>query len=131
MAGWVEAWACKRCRVTKSFDRFTLYRGQPSRLCKVCKIAASTQTKLREQGGLCALCHKPESTTDGLTGRVRNLAVDHDSRCCPKPPTCGTCNRGLLCFRCNTSLHAVETNESWLEAALLYTKERGVVWPET
>jgi hypothetical protein len=41
------------------------------------------------------------------------ICVDHDHACCPKQvkataKTCGKCIRGLLCFRCNTSLGYVE-----------------------
>jgi|SRR5215469_9567536 len=51
---------------------------------------------LAGQGGRCKFCgRKP--------GKYR-LSVDHDHACCPKPPTCGNCNRGLLCSDCNQIL---------------------------
>ncbi len=46
------------------------------------------------QGGVCAICRR-------ATGRAKRLAVDHDHSCCPEPPTCGRCTRGLLCGPCN------------------------------
>lgn len=48
---------------------------------------------LRRQDGSCAVCRRPCATG-------RRLAVDHDH---------GTGRiRGLLCFRCNTSLERYE-----------------------
>lgn len=32
----------------------------------------------------------------------RKPDTDHDHRCCSQLPTCGKCNRGLLCRACNT-----------------------------
>ncbi len=29
------------------------------------------------------------------------FCVDHDHACCQKPPTCGKCTRGLICYPCN------------------------------
>lgn len=49
---------------------------------------------LELQGGACYLCRR-------ATGRTKKLAVDHDHACCPETPTCGRCNRGLLCGPCN------------------------------
>jgi len=61
---------------------------------------------LETQGHACAMCFKPF----GEGGRI---CADHDHACCPKQvkataKTCGKCIRGLLCFRCNTSLGYVE-----------------------
>lgn len=53
------------------------------------------------QGGVCAICRKPE-----IPGR--SLAVDHDRKCCPGDKSCGKCIRGLLCFRHNTGLGKIE-----------------------
>lgn len=49
---------------------------------------------LQDQGGLCAICRKPE--TFKINGKVCCLGVDHDH----------TTNniRGLLCRRCNLTL---------------------------
>lgn len=48
------------------------------------------------QGGLCGIC--------GKTDTSKNLAVDHDRRCCPGKRSCGDCVRGLLCGSCNPKL---------------------------
>ena len=44
------------------------------------------------QGGLCAICHKPQTT--------RKLAVDHDHE--------SGLIRGLLCTRCNCDIGLLE-----------------------
>lgn len=60
-------------------------------------------TKLVEQNYGCAICGKTESREG------RNLAVDHDHKCCPsRRKTCGKCTRGLLCWECNSTLGGVE-----------------------
>lgn len=51
------------------------------------------------QGGLCAICGKPETAKDAK-GRVRNLCIDHNH-------LTGRV-RGLLCFHCNYVLSTVE-----------------------
>lgn len=69
---------------------------------------------LKSQGGKCAICGRDSSEF------VRALAVDHDHSCCPKTPTCGECNRGLLCHFCNSGLHSIERDKNWLASAVKY-----------
>jgi hypothetical protein len=64
---------------------------------------------LDEQGGVCAICEQPE--TRQRAGIITALSVDHDH-------DTGTV-RGLLCFRCNVQLEAIERAD-WLDAALRY-----------
>ena len=70
--------------------------------------------QLARQGNACAICRRPDSSFK------RPLAVDHDHACCRTPPTCGECNRGLLCHSCNTALHNIERDAAWLPNALSY-----------
>jgi hypothetical protein len=53
------------------------------------------------QNGVCALCF-----------RDIVLVIDHDHDCCPPggplTQTCGTCVRGLLCYRCNNLLGYIQ-----------------------
>lgn len=63
------------------------------------------------QGGKCAQCKR-------ATGRTRALSVDHDHACCPSPPTCGECTRGLLCGPCNDMFgHGRDDPKFFLRAA--------------
>ena len=50
---------------------------------------------VKKQGLNCGMC-------DELI--VGAFNIDHDHGCCPKVPTCGKCNRGLICSRCNILL---------------------------
>jgi hypothetical protein len=54
------------------------------------------QVQLRRQGGICALCRKPETAKGGFT----RLGVDHDHST-GRP-------RGLLCISCNISIGCFE-----------------------
>lgn len=49
------------------------------------------------QGGMCYTC----GPWTGNRGLSKRLSVDHDHSCCPKPPICGKCIRGLICSPCN------------------------------
>jgi hypothetical protein len=51
-------------------------------------------TLLEQQGGVCAICRQPETTS--IRGKLLKLAVDHDHA--------NGRVRGLLCRRCNTVL---------------------------
>lgn len=74
------------------------------------------EAKLSEQRSSCAICGSLASKSK------RMFAVDHDHSCCAKTPTCGKCNRGLLCHHCNVSLHSVERNKDWLRSVVEYLK---------
>lgn len=78
------------------------------------KITLETYNeKLKEQGGLCAIC--------GMTGNFgRNLAVDHDHSCCNHDKSCGKCLRGLLCTGCNSGLGSFRDNIDNLKKAIIY-----------
>lgn len=69
-----------------------------------------------QQGGLCAICGKPETSLNNLTKGIKQLAVDHDHK------TQGV--RGLLCTRCNTALGCLLENEDIVLNLLSYIRER-------
>lgn len=73
---------------------------------------------LEEQGGVCAICQKPETIV--LRGKVKELGVDHDHGCCPDQKRCGRCNRGLLCGRCNAALGNMNDDPELLARGIEY-----------
>lgn len=88
---------CTTChRVRK---RTTKASTHSNRMFKDFKLAPGEYDALYEaQGGMCYTC----GPWTGNRGLSRKLSVDHDHSCCPKPPTCGKCTRGLICSRCNS-----------------------------
>ena len=74
--------------------------------------ASRYQEMLREQNGVCAICHKPEKHKDGLSGKAKDLAIDHDH-------TTGAV-RALLCSACNTALGLLRDDPALLGVAIAY-----------
>lgn len=74
------------------------------------------QERLQKQNGVCALCLEPETHPIVKGGSIRSLAIDHDH-------ATGRL-RGLLCFRCNTSIRQLDKHgHAWIERVTEYLKE--------
>jgi Recombination endonuclease VII len=125
---------CSRCGIFKPWPTYSDRQTQ----CKPCRSAIESERyehnkkrmrdRARErafglepgqydemlvgQGGVCAICGQPETST--YNGNVRALAVDHDHSTDEV--------RGLLCFACNSRLHTT-TTEEWLLAAANYLRQ--------
>ena len=60
------------------------------------------------------------------TPATARLVLDHDHSCCPtgKFPgskvSCGKCNRGLICYKCNTALGMADDDPKKLEGMIDY-----------
>lgn len=67
---------------------------------------------LEQQGGVCAICGKPETNVVGISGKASRLAIDH----CHDTGKV----RGLLCMRCNTGLGKFYDNKDMLRKAVAY-----------
>lgn len=67
---------------------------------------------LLDQDLVCAICKKEEVSVDSKKGKIRDLAVDH----------CHTTGkvRGLLCWKCNTSLGKFKDSVENLQRAIDY-----------
>lgn len=74
------------------------------------------QKMVDAQGGVCKICFSPN--VDG-----KNLAVDHDHKCCPARRSCGKCIRALLCNPCNYGLAGFKDDVDILKRAIEYIEE--------
>ena len=74
--------------------------------------ATRYQEMLREQNGVCAICHNPETHRDGLSGKPKDLAIDHDHKT--------GAVRALLCSSCNTALGLFNDDPELLAKAQSY-----------
>lgn len=72
---------------------------------------------LEAQGGVCAICKKPEVSLDRRSGKPFALAVDH----CHAAEKDGAMKiRGLLCTGCNSILGRANDDTALLQAAIAY-----------
>lgn len=69
---------------------------------------------LKNQGGVCAICGKPETSTH-KSGTMKSLAVDH----------CHATGkvRGLLCSACNHGIGHLKDSKEIMRAAIKYIEE--------
>ena len=74
-----------------------------------------TETQYRalweQQGGRCYFCGFEERVTHHATGKVMQLAVDHDHECGQghdHRKACAHCVRGLACYNCNIFIARAE-----------------------
>ncbi len=107
---------CKTCISETKRARYAATGGDAVSHAQVLRekyqlTPAAYEAMLTEQGGLCAVCGKPESVT-GRGGAPRRLAVDHDHRTGKV--------RQLLCHRCKLVTWAVEGNLDLLDAVHAY-----------
>lgn len=101
------------------------YRGS----CKKCELPMVRESQikskfgittreynkmLRQQGGVCAICHNPEQRCSG-PGTSDHLCVDHDH-------TTGVV-RGLLCRNCNSAIGLVGDDVERLLSCIVYLKK--------
>jgi hypothetical protein len=82
-------------------------------LKRVYKITlAEYQDLFKIQGGVCAICHNPETIVDAKNGLLRDLAVDHNHKT-------GRV-RGLLCRRCNQAIGLLNEDKDLLQQMIDY-----------
>lgn len=83
-----------------------------SRLLKLYNITVEEFARLEvEQGGVCAICQKPETT------KIRRLSIDHDH-------TTGRV-RALLCGYCNKGIGHFKESPALLARAIEYLRKHG------
>jgi len=115
---------CKKCRnarIAKNQRGDPSYREKQRLIAKEMRFGLGINTLYDElfkrQGGVCALCGKPETKVHKAHKCACDLSIDHDHRT-------GKI-RGLLCHVCNTLLGRLEANIELLPKMLEYIKERG------
>jgi len=96
--------------------------GRVHHLAKFGLTLAAYDALFKKQCGLCAICHRPETSV--FKGKVRSLAIDHDHRCCPAGRACEKCIRGLLCYTCNSGIGYLGDDPNRVMAAARYLTER-------
>lgn len=103
----------RRRYVEKNPDAVAGY-DQRRYLAKFGLTTADYAAMLDAQGGVCAICKRPETATKA-DGTPKALALDH----------CHTENtaRGLLCQRCNTAIGSLDDSEELLLAAIAYIRK--------
>jgi len=85
--------------------------------------AGRYQEMLAEQNGVCAICSQPEKHSDSQSGKMKDLAVDHDHKT-------GVV-RALLCSACNTALGLFNDDTALLDAAKAYLQQHLATAPQT
>lgn len=109
---WVKDWHDRVYMTTKAAER-----RLRSRLKKYGMTPDDFRRMLVDQGGVCAICEKPESVKQNTrgpnrTGEPRSLSIDH----CHATGVV----RGLLCHRCNFGIGYFNDNPSIASAAMAY-----------
>lgn len=112
---------CRSCRILMT-RRWKAQRGEEYLKEQAFKrrqhsfgIAAAEYWAMHEtQGGLCAVCQKPE-VRKHQSGKIKTLAIDHDH-------STGII-RELLCGRCNNALGQFDDNPELLDKAANYLRK--------
>ena len=125
---------CSKCKKKKRKEEFSLRFQSPDGLQPTCKLCYASNTHrrnlklqsdfgitqaqydlmLKSQGGVCAVCGKPE-TLKHQSGKILSLAVDH----CHKTMRI----RGILCHKCNSFLGYSGDDPELLEKAIAYLRK--------
>ena len=106
---------CRECDTQYSRE----YISQPEHRARLHKMHVARvfgvddyESLLEAQGGVCAICGRPERRMSRVGGVVRRLAVDHDH-------VTGQV-RGLLCHDCNIGIGMFEENTALMAVAIGY-----------
>ena len=132
---------CPACKQYKKLIEFSLNKGKRFDRNVYCKLFESKRRRknyisekqhqinlknfyhitkelydemLEAQGGVCAICGQPETST--YRGKIRTMSVDHEH-------ATGAI-RALLCSDCNRFVGFIERNPHKIELALAYLGRR-------
>jgi len=131
LVGDEETKPCSKCRKVKPRSEFTVDGGYLRGPCKECESkrdhgVAQRKAKAKKyglslddyeqmlaaQGGVCAICQRPETFV--TRGTVSSLGIDHDHET-------GVV-RGLLCRLCNAGIGGLQDSPELLERAAEYLR---------
>lgn len=99
-------------------SKYDYDKSRTNGLKRLYKVSEEWYNKtLSNQNNKCAICQIKQEDYK------RKFVIDHNHSCCKKTPTCGNCNRGLLCHTCNVSLASIETTPNWGNLAERYLNE--------
>ncbi len=112
---------CNKCGINQSIDNFRSGKQKyVQSICIRCYALKKYGLNLKQyleilerQNNTCAICKEKETITIGKSGKM-SLSVDH----------CHTTGkiRGLLCYRCNTSIGHLKEDIEIFENAIKYLK---------
>lgn len=106
----------QRCEYAKAWRASNPRRAHDTMLKRSYGIRVEDYERMFvEQGGVCAICQKPETRTSHTAGMTSRLAVDHDH-------ATGKV-RALLCHQCNGGLGRFDDDIALMEAALVYLRK--------
>ena len=114
-----ESTYCRVCTSEYASERYITKGYLQNRKAKVRRKGLELEDydkMLAEQNGVCAICK-------GACPTGRALIIDHNHSCCEGEKTCGRCNRGLLCIKCNHMIGLAYENIETLENAINYIRE--------
>jgi hypothetical protein len=113
-----ECKECSRKRQKKNYVKNLGYYQDRNKK-QTAKIYGITveeyDSMLERQGGVCEICGQGERSVGRTSGKIYNLAVDHDH-------TTGKI-RGLLCSTCNKSAYVRDDDIENAERLVLYLKK--------
>ena len=106
---------CKLCESRRRRKNYRSEKQHQYNLKKFYRITKEVYDEMSEaQGGVCAICGQPETST--YLGKIRTMRVDHDH-------ATGAI-RALLCSDCNRFVGFIERNPHKIELALAYLGRR-------
>jgi len=111
---WRKANQDKNSKNSVNSQRRNPTRVKQAKLSQYGITQADWDEMFRNQGGVCAICRKPETKFDKRHLKLRKLCVDHCHRTGKV--------RGLLCGKCNSAIGLLNDDPALFEAGSAYLK---------